>query len=79
MAKRGRGRRAAGTPDEKVPLNRQVERLANLLALLLVKGEPQPQKIVTLNASGFGNTEIAKLLGITPNAVTVALYQRRRQ
>lgn len=55
-----------------------VERLINLLALLVIKGEPQADKIRILANAGFGNIEIAKLLGLTPNAVNVALYKIRK-
>ncbi len=58
---------------------RQIGRVANLLALLLVKGELQPEKIRVLSAVGYANTEIAELLGMTANAITVSLYQQRRR
>lgn len=57
----------------------QMERITCLLALLLVKGESQPEKVRTLAAVGFQNTEIARLLGVTPNAVSVALHRIRRK
>jgi DNA-binding NarL/FixJ family response regulator len=72
-------RRQASTSDDEITLNRQLERLGRMLALLLVKGEPQPQKIRTLSAAGFTNAQIAELLGITANAVTVSLYKQRRR
>jgi DNA-binding NarL/FixJ family response regulator len=55
-----------------------LSRLTNLVALLLVKGEPQPDQIRTLAAAGYRNNEIASLLGLTPNAVNVALHRLRR-
>jgi len=55
-----------------------VERLINLLALLVIKGEPQAEKIGILARAGFSNTEIARLLGLTQNAVNVALYKIRK-
>jgi hypothetical protein len=54
-----------------------LHRLTNLVALLLVKGEPQPDQIRILAAAGYRNTEIAALLGLTSNAVKVALYRMR--
>ena len=39
----------------------QVERLTNLVALLLIKGEPQADQLRTLACTGFTNTEIATL------------------
>lgn len=62
---------AAGDPH--------LERLTNLVALLLVKGEPQAEQVRTLAAAGYGNSEIAALLGLTPNAVNVALHRIRRK
>ena len=56
----------------------QVERLTNLIALLLFKGEPQPDQLRTLTCAGFSNTEIARLLGLTPNAVNVAIHRMRK-
>ncbi len=56
----------------------QVERLINLMALLLIKGEPQADQIRTLACAGFSNTEIARLLSLTPNAVNVALHRIRK-
>lgn len=57
----------------------QVERLTNLVALLLIKGEPQADQLRTLACAGFTNTEIARLLGLTPNAVNVALHRLRKR
>jgi DNA-directed RNA polymerase specialized sigma24 family protein len=57
----------------------QVERLTNLIALLLIKGEPQADQIRTLVSAGFSNTEIARLLALTPNAVNVALHRIRKR
>ena len=57
----------------------QGERLANLIALLLIKGEPQADQLRTLACAGFSNTEIARLLGLTPNAVNVALHRLRKR
>ena len=55
----------------------QLDRLTRLFALLVVKGESQAEKIQLLSGAGFANTEIAQLLGLTANAVNVALYRRR--
>jgi DNA-directed RNA polymerase specialized sigma24 family protein len=55
----------------------QLDRLTRLLALLVVKGESQAEKIQLLSGAGFANTEIADLLGLTSNAVNVALHRLR--
>jgi hypothetical protein len=53
------------------------ERIANLLALLLVTGKPQPEQISLLNAAGYKPSEIARLIGTTSNTVSVTLSKRR--
>ena len=57
----------------------QLEKIARLLALLAVKDESQPEKIKVLSGAGFSNTEIAELLGLTRNAVKLALRRLRRK
>ena len=74
MAKRADESTAApemvtGTPD--------VEKITRLLALLVVKGEAQPDKIRLLSGAGFANTEIARLLGMKANAVNQAVHRIR--
>jgi DNA-directed RNA polymerase specialized sigma24 family protein len=55
----------------------QVDRLIRLLALIVVKGESQAEKIHLLSGAGFANTEIAELLGLTANLVNVTLHRLR--
>jgi DNA-directed RNA polymerase specialized sigma24 family protein len=55
-----------------------LQRIANLLALLLVKGESETDKVVTLAAAGFTPTEIAALLGKQQNTVSVLLYKAKQ-
>jgi hypothetical protein len=71
MAGRKRSPSAEGKSD---PL----DRIANLLALLLVKGESESEKILTLSAVGYSATDIATLLRKQANTVSVALYQARK-
>jgi DNA-directed RNA polymerase specialized sigma24 family protein len=77
VAVRKRSSRTASTESAAPGVG--LERLINLAALLLVKGEPKPEQIRVLAAAGFGNSEIAALLGLTPNAVNVALHRSRRK
>jgi len=58
---------------------RHLERISKLLAILAVKGENQTDKIVTLSAAGFSASEIAQLLGTTPNAVAATVYQQNKK
>ena len=57
----------------------ELRRIANLLALLAIKGETQPQKILSLTAAGFTPAEIATLLNITSNTVSVTIYQSKKK
>jgi DNA-directed RNA polymerase specialized sigma24 family protein len=67
-------------PSEAPGINaQQVDRLIRLIALLVVKGESKGEKIQILAGAGFGNAEIAELLGLTANSVNVALYRMRSQ
>ena len=81
MAARRRSRPGPPTdpPSGGGATNTDFGRLTNLVALLLVKGDPQPDQIRTLAAAGFGNSEIASLLGLTRNAVAIALHRIRRK
>ena len=54
-----------------------LDRITRLLALLVVKGESQGEKVRLLSGAGFANTEIAEMLGLTANAVNVALHRAR--
>lgn len=79
MAKRKEARSDDSWSDAAGLRVDQVERLTNLMALLLIKGEPQADQIRTLVSAGFSNTEIARLLALTPNAVNVALHRIRKR
>jgi DNA-directed RNA polymerase specialized sigma24 family protein len=73
-------RRKPSAPAESLgPSNlaNELHRTSRLLALLLVKGESQPEKIRALNSAGFQNSEIADLLGVPANTVNVTLFRQR--
>jgi DNA-directed RNA polymerase specialized sigma24 family protein len=63
--------------SERAALVSQLVRIANLLALVSVKGESQTEKIVTLTAAGFSPAELAELLGTTANTISVTLYKSK--
>jgi len=68
--------------DEKQfkEITRKMNLIARLLALNIVKDlKVQKDKIITLSSFGFGPSEIAKLLGTTPNAVNVTLSEMRKK
>ena len=74
-----RASRSGTGTDTATPRGPDLERLTNLVALLVVKGEPQADQIRTLTAAGYGNSEIATLLGLSRNAVNIALHRIRRK
>jgi hypothetical protein len=55
-----------------------VDKIANLLALLLVKDSSSYEAIVTLTRAGFSNMELCLLLGTTSVNVRQANFQARR-
>jgi DNA-binding NarL/FixJ family response regulator len=59
-----------------------LDRIASLLAGILVNGlkdEDQKTQIARLKGCGFGNTEIADILGTTRNVVNVAVHSIRKK
>jgi DNA-binding NarL/FixJ family response regulator len=59
-----------------------LDRIAKLLAGIFLKGneeEDQKTQIARLKGCGFGNSEIAEMLGTTPNVVNVAVHSLRNK
>lgn len=54
------------------------DKILRLLALTALEGKPQKQQIALLDRAGFGQKEIAELLGSTPKAISVRLAELRR-
>lgn len=77
MTARRKGESLAGEGSSALPT--QLEKLTRLLALLIVKDESQAEKVKMLAGAGFTNTEIAQTLGLTANAVNVALHRLRKR
>lgn len=66
--------------DELRALTRQVQLVANLLALVVVKEiEEDDPKIALLSGAGFRAAEIGALLGKKPNTVSVSLHRTRKR
>jgi hypothetical protein len=55
-----------------------MDKVANLLALILTKDMKVGDQIVTISRAGFQNQEIADLLGSTTGHVAQALYEQRK-
>jgi DNA-directed RNA polymerase specialized sigma24 family protein len=64
-------------PAESSRSTKDIQRIINLFALFVVKGEKQEEKIRLLSAAGYTAAEVATLVGTTPNTVSVTLYQIR--
>ena len=56
-----------------------LKRLTDLVALLLIKGESQNEKLRILSAAGYSPGDIARLVGLSTNAVNVALHRLRKK
>ncbi len=78
MPKRS-ARKPAEASQPALGLEVAFNRIANLLALLLVRGESETQKALTLTAVGYSPAEIAQLLGKQANTVSVILYKAKRE
>lgn len=67
------------TLNDLTELTESLERIAKILAGLLLKDvEDQKHRIRILKQCGFENTEIAKMLGTTPNTVGVAVHSIKK-
>ncbi|MFT4283570.1 MAG: sigma-70 region 4 domain-containing protein [Protaetiibacter sp.] len=56
-----------------------IDKVANLLALLLIKDTNKSAGAATLAASGFTNKEIAGLLGTTEGSVRAFISQAKKK
>lgn len=69
-------RRSAEAADQ-VPAD---EKLARLVAMMVVRDIDQPaDKIQLLKAAGFGVAQMAPILGMTENAINIALHRARKK
>ncbi len=59
-------------------LEQKVDILIRLIASGMVNGKPQNEQIEILSKAGIKPTEIAKIIGTTPNTVRVALSAIRK-
>lgn len=54
------------------------EKTMRLLALVALEGRSQKDQIRLLNRAGFGQSDIAEMLGSTPKAISVRLAELRK-
>jgi DNA-binding CsgD family transcriptional regulator len=64
--------------NSNLEMDKKLDRVLQLLAIMTVRDMPQTDQIATLNRVGFAPKEIANVLGTTPNTVRVALVSIRR-
>jgi len=55
-----------------------LEKTLRLLAILGLEGRTQKEQVRLLDKAQFGQSEIAVLLGTTPNAISVRLAEVRK-
>jgi DNA-binding CsgD family transcriptional regulator len=56
----------------------RLDRIADLMALTLVRGMEQEEQIRILSAAGYAPAQIGAFLGIRPNTVSVTLSRARK-
>jgi DNA-directed RNA polymerase specialized sigma24 family protein len=57
----------------------ELRKIANLLALRQIEGKTKGDQARLLNAAGFGNDEVARLVGITEGSVRAHVSQGRKR
>jgi hypothetical protein len=69
-------RKAVVDPEEETPPapGNDLTKIANLLALHLVRDKNKTESASALSSAGFAVHEIARLLGTTPKSVSQAIY-----
>lgn len=66
-------------PGQASGLTSFESKLLNLLALYLVNERQQGDQVSLLSRAGFRPSEIALLVGTTPNTVSVLLSKQKRE
>jgi hypothetical protein len=57
----------------------ELRKVANLLALKQIEGKTKGDQARLLSAAGFGNGEVAKLVGISEGSVRAHLSQGKKR
>lgn len=57
----------------------RLDEMVGLLAIIAKRGVRQTDLIHELGNAGFGPKRIAKLVGTSPNVVSVTLHKKRQQ
>jgi hypothetical protein len=72
---RRRGKARSQEPEATVPAD---EKIARLLAMLLVRDMDTEEAALKLDGVGFGSRDITAMLGVSSNYVANAKYKKRR-
>lgn len=75
---RTKAAKSENTEPESQAIMASLQRIENLLALLLVKDKNETESVRLLADIGYSPTEIAKLFGKRPNWASVILYRSRK-
>jgi predicted transcriptional regulator len=62
----------------KIEDSSAIDKTLRLLALVALDGRKQKEQIQLLDKAGFGQSDIAEMLGSTPKAISVRLAELRR-
>ena len=73
-------KRTANSSKPKDEIVRPEEKIARMLGILAIQSvKNQSERVQMLRAGGFMHSEIADMLGISENGVSVYLYQAKRR
>ncbi len=60
-------------------LSTSLDRITTLLAMSIIRGLKPEDQIIVLSTAGFQPSQIAGLVGKTPNAVRIILHDLRKK
>jgi hypothetical protein len=60
-------------------LSTRLDRITTLLAMSIIRGLKPEDQVVVLSTAGFQPSQIAGLVGKTPNAVRIMLHDLRKK
>lgn len=75
MAKKDEEIKTMTNSTDNSEVLRELRGIKKLLALMVVEGKPQNEKVLLLDQVDFTSPEIGDLLGITANAVRLTRHQ----
>lgn len=70
--------KSVGVPSDSAMLLAEIRKSNHLLAVMATKDMQQNKAIAFLDSAGFEPRDIAATLGVTRNAVSIALHRMRK-